>query len=79
MQPGDLRVVAEPARLLIQQCQFRIDGGEYPSGPVGWPDHHPGGRAEGIALRDAHSRGADIHGAPVSGHFRAHRGHQLSR
>ena len=79
LDQGDLRVVAEPARLLVQQRQFGVDGGERPARPVGRPDHHPGGRAQGIPLCDAHGRSADIHRAPVSGPFRAHRGHQLSR
>ena len=64
---GDLRVIPEPARLLIQPCQFGVGDGQHPGQVVRRPGRDPGAGAQGVPLRDSHRGRADVDHRPSGG------------
>ena len=62
---GDLRVVPEPARLLIQPGQFGVDDGQHTGQVVRRPGRDPGAGAEGVTFRDCHHGRADVDHRPA--------------
>ena len=82
MDPGDLRILAEPAGLDIQGGQDAVHRGQRPVELVRGPHRDPGARAQRTAFGDGHRLVAGIDTQPRGGgvEFRwPGAGHQLSR
>src|SRR5579872_2741496 len=80
MQPAQLRIGAEPARLLIKSGQYAVHRGACDAQVARRPDRDPGAGAQRVAIGDADDLVAGRHQLPPRGSsFPGHRDrHQSS-